>query len=65
MKLRKELDEISEIVDKIVSSICIVLTAIMFVAVLYQVFGRYVISTSIGWLFLVRACWFGPQKIRQ
>lgn len=32
MKLRKELDEISEIVDKIVSSICIVLTAIMFVA---------------------------------
>lgn len=49
MKLRKELDEISEIVDKIVSSICIVLTAIMFVAVLYQVFGRYVISTSIAW----------------
>ena len=44
MKLRKELDEISEIVDKIVSSICIVLTAIMFVAVLYQVFGRYVMD---------------------
>lgn len=49
MKLRKELDEISEIVDKVVSCICIVLTFLMFLSVLYQVIGRYVISTSIAW----------------
>lgn len=49
MKLRKELDEISEIVDGIVSLICIILTALMFLSVLYQVIGRYLISTSIAW----------------
>lgn len=49
MKLRKELDEISEIVDKVVSCICIVLTFLMFLSVLYQVIGRYLISTSIAW----------------
>lgn len=49
MKLRKELDEISGIIDKIVSIICIVLTGLMFLSVLYQVLGRYFIPTSIAW----------------
>ena len=49
MKLRKELDEISEIIDRLVSIICIALTGLMFLSVLYQVIGRYFISTSIAW----------------
>lgn len=49
MKLRKELDEISEIVDKIVSIICVALTFLMFLSVLYQVIGRYLIQISIAW----------------
>ena len=32
MKLRKELDEISEIIDKIVQWVCIVLTFMMFIS---------------------------------
>lgn len=49
MRLRKELDEISEIIDKVVSIICVVLTFLMFLSVLYQVIGRYLIRTSIAW----------------
>lgn len=49
MKLRKELDEISGIIDQVVSIICVVLTFLMFLSVLYQVIGRYLIPTSIAW----------------
>lgn len=49
MRLRKELNEISEIVDKIVRWICIVLTFLMFVSISYQVIGRYVTKSSIAW----------------
>lgn len=49
MKLRKELDEISEIIDKIVQWVCIVLTFMMFISVTFQVFGRYVTRSTIAW----------------
>lgn len=49
MKLRKELDEISEIIDKVVSILCVILTFLMFLSVLYQIIGRYLIRTSIAW----------------
>ena len=49
MRLRKELNEISEIVEKIVRWICIVLTFLMFVSISYQVIGRYVTKSSIAW----------------
>ena len=49
MRLRKELNEISEIVDKIVCWICVVLTFLMFVSISYQVIGRYVTKSSIAW----------------
>jgi len=49
MKLRKELDEISGILDRIVSMICVALTFLMFVSVLYQIVGRYIAHTSIAW----------------
>lgn len=49
MKLRKELNEISEIVDKIVRWICVALTFLMFISISYQVIGRYVTKGSIAW----------------
>ena len=53
MKLRKELDEISEIIDKVVSILCVILTFLMFLSVLYQVIGRYLIRS----LPSRRLCW--------
>ena len=49
MKLRKELNEISLIIDKLVNIICVILTFIMFFSVFFQIIGRYVISGSIAW----------------
>lgn len=49
MKLRKELNEVSEIVDKIVRWICVALTFLMFISISYQVIGRYVTKGSIAW----------------
>ncbi len=49
MRLRKELNEISEIVDKIVGWICVVLTFLMFISISYQVIGRYITKSSIAW----------------
>lgn len=49
MKLRRELNEISAILDKLVNTVCVILAFIMFFAVLFQIVGRYVISGSIAW----------------
>lgn len=49
MRLRKELDEISDIIDKLVCWICVVLTFLMFVSVSCQVIGRYVTKSTIAW----------------
>ena len=46
---RTKLDEISEIIDEIVGTICCILTILMFLSVFYQVLGRYVFSGSIAW----------------
>lgn len=49
MNLREELNEISGIVDKIVSWVCVVLTFLMFASVTCQVLGRYVTKSTIAW----------------
>lgn len=49
MKLRKELDEISDIIDKLVCWICVALTFLMFISVSFQVIGRYVTKSTIAW----------------
>lgn len=49
MNLREELNEISGIVDKIISWICVVLTFLMFASVTCQVLGRYVTKSTIAW----------------
>ena len=56
MNLREELNEISGIVDKIVSWVCVVLTFLMFASVTCQVLGRYVTKSTIAWT--EETCWY-------
>ncbi len=48
-KIRKSLDTISGILNKVVSSLCVGLTALMFVAVFIQVIGRYLLKSGTAW----------------
>ncbi len=48
-KLRKNLDTVSGILNSIVSSLCVGLTALMFVAVFIQVIGRYLLKSGTAW----------------
>ena len=49
VKVRKTLDSISGILNSVVSSLCVGLTALMFVAVFIQVIGRYLLKSGTAW----------------
>lgn len=49
MRLRKDLDEISEIINSIVGVVCVALTALMFISVFIQVIGRYITEEGTAW----------------
>ena len=48
-KIRNNLDKISDILNKVVSFLCVGLTALMFVAVFVQVIGRYLLKSGTAW----------------